>query len=161
MLIHRIYLTLLISTCIFTFCILLIDLHSSFEFKSRFLLSFFIFLFFTSVILLLGEKLKSELKTNLFLVFCLFLICAVINSIQFGSGWKTQTILYHHLTETNRSIEFQIADQGIFGYSERTVEVKRYFLFIEYIKEISEEELDLSEWEKVDIFVNEAELKGG
>jgi len=109
----------------------------------------------------MGEKLKSELKTNLFLILCLFLLCTVIYSFQWGSGWKTQTILFHHLAETNRSIEFQIADQGIFGYSERIVEVKRYFLFIEYIKEISEEDIDTTEWKKVDIFINEAGLKGG
>lgn len=144
-----------------TLSIFIISNIPHFEISSKLFFSFTIFLFFTSLILLLKIKLKTEASSSFFQIIVTLFICLGIYFFQFWSDWKTQTIIYRHLNDSTRTIEFQISDQGTFGYSERTIEVKKYFFFIEYVKELDIDSFNSTNWEKVNLEINEAGLKGG
>ena len=57
-------------------------------------------------------------------------------------------------------IEFQMQDVGAFGYNRRIVEVET-FLFIDFAEEIDTSQIDKSEWQRVDEYINEIGFKGG
>lgn len=74
------------------------------------------------------------------------------------SDWNTQTLLYQHKIQNNRTIEYQMQDVGALGYNSRTVEVT---YLTPWLMMTSELESNPSSWFwiKVGEDVNELELK--
>lgn len=87
------------------------------------------------------------------------LIIGPLKIVFSSSAWHTQTILYQNGHLSFKKIEFQMQDVGASGYNQRTVEVTyltHMFMIVEPV------EIDLEqkvEWVKVDIDVNELDLK--
>ncbi|MEM9858139.1 MAG: hypothetical protein AAF843_12315 [Bacteroidota bacterium] len=78
-----------------------------------------------------------------------------------GGPWQTQVIIYRNLKNENRTIEFQMQDVGAFGYNRRSIERLRICGFLEIIDPIDIGNIDTLKWERVDIDLNEMNLKGG
>jgi hypothetical protein len=76
------------------------------------------------------------------------------------SPWKTQEIIYRHLTDSNCRIEYQLQGMGALGYNSRIVKVETV-LFLDFAEEIDTSRIDKSDWQRVDEYINELELKGG
>ena len=72
--------------------------------------------------------------------------------------WKTQTIIYQNKTDKNSKVEFQMLDLGFAGYNQRTVETK-YFTNFFYITKPIKASYENSDWKKVNLDINELELK--
>lgn len=76
------------------------------------------------------------------------------------SAWKTQEILFRNQLNKDHRIELQMQDQGALGYNRRIVEVNPRLL-MDKITEIDTTSINKKEWQQVDEYVNELELKGG
>lgn len=84
----------------------------------------------------------------------------IMEILLLGSPYKTQTILYQNKKDKNIIIEFQMQDIGALGYNRRVVKVEKG-MFFNSAETIDTTKVDKSDWEKVDIDVNELGLKGG
>ncbi|WP_148103440.1 hypothetical protein [Hymenobacter rigui] len=73
--------------------------------------------------------------------------------------WKTQTIEYQNIHSSNRVIEYQMMNPGPGSYRQRHVDKIRILPGISWIKEVDNKNIDSENWKKVDIEVNELELK--
>ncbi|MBD0255670.1 MAG: hypothetical protein ICV83_08115 [Cytophagales bacterium] len=93
------------------------------------------------------------------LVLVTFLIVLNPGIIFHLSTWKTQEVCYRSRREKDHRIEFQMKDIGALGYKQRIVEVKP-FLWFNIISETDTSALDKQDWDRVDEYVNELELKG-
>ena len=78
----------------------------------------------------------------------------------FGTGWKTQTILYKSKTNPNDRIEYQVEAMGAFGSEERIVRLKKWWIF-DSVYDIDTNTINKSDWIEVNEYVNELEIKGG
>lgn len=105
--------------------------------KKKFLLWF--------IVIALGILLFIGLK-NPFVFFTLF------------SSYKTQTIIYVHKNNPELSIEFQMKDIGALGYKRRIIKRNKK-LFFKQETIIDTTKIDLSKWEKVNIYKNELNLR--
>ncbi|MEM6397167.1 MAG: hypothetical protein AAF741_12530 [Bacteroidota bacterium] len=84
------------------------------------------------------------------------------NLMDFCGPNKTQTIIYQHKEQANRTIDFQMWSCGaVGGNGRRIVEVRRLPLGIRYYSQADTSDVDLSEWDLVNIELNEMGLKGG
>jgi hypothetical protein len=80
--------------------------------------------------------------------------------ILWGSGWKTQDILYRNKKNENERIEYQMEDMGAFGYNQRIVRVKKGWLF-DSVYPLDTNLINKSDWIQVNEYVNELRIKGG
>ena len=74
-------------------------------------------------------------------------------------SWKTQTIIYKNRKSENRKIEHQMQGIGAFGYRKRNIEVSYiipFFIIINIPEPHPEKNPD---WVKVNLEVNELDLK--
>lgn len=76
----------------------------------------------------------------------------------FSSDWKTQEIIYKNIQNPKENIQFQMQDIGALGYNKRIVKVKTGLFFNSY-QEIDTLNLNKEKWKRVNIFVNELNLK--
>lgn len=76
----------------------------------------------------------------------------------FGSGYKTQEVIYRYKENPNIRIEFQMEDMGAFGYNRRIVKVTP-ILFFNNTAKIDTTQIDQSKWSRVDEYVNKLGLK--
>ncbi len=75
-----------------------------------------------------------------------------------GSPYKTQTILFKNKKDPTTTIAFQMQDSGAFGYNRRIVKVEKGIIWDSH-SDFDTTGIDTTQWKKVDIFVNELELK--
>ncbi len=103
-----------------------------------------------------------KMLITLGVVIVLLMLIVITNPrIAFSlSPWKSQEIIYRHKMNDQHRIEFQMQDVGAFGYNRRIVEVET-FLFIDFAEEIDTSQIDKSEWQRVDEYINEIGFKGG
>ena len=95
------------------------------------------------------------------IVIALMLLLIIEPRISFSlSPWKSQEIIYRHRMNKHQRIEFQMQDVGAFGYNKRIVEVRSFF-FIDFTEDIDTTQIDKSDWQRVDEYINELGLKGG
>nr|WP_299205896.1 hypothetical protein [uncultured Brumimicrobium sp.] len=98
-------------------------------------------------------------------VFGLFIVCVPINflaeTFSFGSGFKTQAILYRQIGYPNNRIEYVWEDLGAFGYNKTYQKVIPITPLFEWRINTDPSNLDKSSWKKVNENVNELGLKGG
>ena len=74
-------------------------------------------------------------------------------------SWKTQTIIYKNHKSENRKIEYQMQDMGAFGYRKRNVEVSYIIPFFTIINIPEPHPENNPDWIKVNLEVNELDLK--
>ena len=87
------------------------------------------------------------------------LITGIITEIFDWSGnWKTQKVLYENGHLASKTIEFQLQDKGVSGYSRRIVEVTKLTGFLQIIEPVDTSNIELP-WIKVDKDINESGLK--
>ena len=108
-------------------------------------------------LLLLGRvRHRWRPRTNL-AVFLLaapaFYCCQV--ALVWRGDWMTQTVLYEHRTWPGRTIEFQMMNPGPGSYQQRTVERQRLLPGLEWLRTVGPEQVDTTEWKRVNKEVNE------
>ena len=99
---------------------------------------------------------------SLFVIFTTFKY-GTLKIIFSNSVWKTQNIVLESSHNSNHKIEYQLQDIGALGYNKRTVEIKyisKYFYII-IKEEVDFSEYNTKEWNRVNINLNESNLKGG
>ena len=121
-----------------------------------------IYILILGLILLLAPGSTARKLTISIVAFGLFLVSAFFLDLR--GDWKAQTVIFKNKHLYNRAIESQLQDKGALGYNRRVVDRIKLFPFVSWIKNISQEDLktiDSLTWDKVDIYLNEQELKGG
>ncbi len=76
----------------------------------------------------------------------------------FGSGYKTQEVIYRHKENPDVRIEYQMEDLGAFGYNRRIVKITP-ILFFNATTKIDTSNIDPAKWNRVDEFVNKLGLR--
>ncbi len=108
---------------------------------------------------------KQSRKVIFSLIYSMVIVGVLVigpTDIVFSSSvWKTQTILYKHVQKSNMQIEFQMQDVGAHGYNRRTVKVTPFLVLFRLIKPCQNLNELGPEWKRVDIELNQQELKGG
>lgn len=123
----------------------------------------FFFLFFatSSFVVIIGH-LFNKLQTNKSIVITFIIvgsICFLRAFLSWGGDWKTQTRLYKSTTNNNKSIDIQLrADKFAFGYKERVIEIYALAPFIQWTTDIDTSNLKDSQWNRVDLYLNEMKL---
>jgi hypothetical protein len=146
----------------------LITWFTNLEFNERWLkmLSTFIFTGGIPFVFILNTS-KGRTRKALLLILSAVLLAAtavlvrISEVIHFGTGFKTQTVLYRMKSNPERRIEFQMEDVGALGYNRRTVEITPCFYFFSSWREVDENAVDTTKWRYVNEAVNEIGLKGG
>ena len=110
-------------------------------------------------------SLKKSLHWIYSVVFGLFIVSVLIkflaDTFSFGSGYKTQDILYRQEDNPNNRIEYVWEDIGAFGYNKTYQKVIRITPLFEWRTNTNTSNLDKSSWKEVNEYVNELGLKGG
>lgn len=76
-----------------------------------------------------------------------------------SSAWNTQKVIYQNGHLNFKKVEFQMQDNGAFGYNRRTVEVI-YLTDLFMIVDSVDKDIDRRpEWTKIDKEVNELGLR--
>jgi len=108
---------------------------------------------------------KTAKTSAVFIALTIFLSFARYFMV-WGGDWKTQNIIYRNRYSANRSIEYQMQNPGPGSYNQRTVDKTQLLPGISWLREfdtnsdaILESTIDIAEWKKVDIEVNELGLK--
>ncbi|MDH4472300.1 MAG: hypothetical protein QE487_06810 [Fluviicola sp.] len=130
-------------------------------------LSTLIFIFITTsglpLILLLSTIEVRKRRAFIIWFFALITVTTIgfriSTFINFGSGFKTQTITHRSVSDPEKRIEFQLDDLGAFGYNKRTVIVSRICCFLQMEQVIDPESFNYSHWKLVNEDVNELGLK--
>lgn len=78
---------------------------------------------------------------------------------KFGSGWKTQEIVYRKVSSPEDVIVLQMEDAGVLGYNKRFVKVIKATPLFFWVTELKKAE-DQDGWVRVDEYVNELGLQG-
>lgn len=108
---------------------------------------------------------KKSLHWVYSVVFGLFIVSVLIKFLadifSFGSGYKTQDILYRQIDNPNNRIEHVWEDIGAFGYNKTYQKVIRITPLFEWRVNTDPRNLDKSSWKEVNEYVNELGLKGG
>lgn len=77
-----------------------------------------------------------------------------------GGDWKTQTVLYQNIANSNKTIEFQMrGDRFSFGYKKRIINRLKLFPGFDWTTEIDTAAIDHKQWKKLNLYVNEMALK--
>lgn len=109
--------------------------------------------------------LKKSISKVYFAVFGLFTIIVlmkfIVDSLSFGSGYKTQDILYRQINNSSIRVEYVWEDIGALGYNKTYQKVIPITPLFEWRTTIDPSNLDKSSWKEVNEYVNELGLKGG
>jgi hypothetical protein len=157
----------IIGVLFWSICTLLTVLVLSTEITFTSDLSTLIFIFITTsgLPLILVLTTIEVRKQRAFIIWFFALITATTigfrfnTFINFGSGFKTQTITHRSVSNPEKRIEFQLDDLGAFGYNKRTVIISRICCFLQMEQVIDPDSFNYSHWKLVDEDVNELRLK--
>jgi len=120
-----------------------------------------LFIAIVSFIFIIGHvfgKLKTT-KSRLFTVLIVGLFCFIQSFLTWGGDWKTQTILYQNIYNTNKTIEFQMrGDRFAFGYKDRIINRFKLFPGFDWTTDIDTAKIDRRQWKKMNLYVNEIQL---
>lgn len=123
----------------------------------------FFFLFFatSSFVVILGHVFR-KLRTTKSILITFILVgiaCFLKAFFTWGGDWKTQTVLYRNLDNSDKTINTQLrADKFAFGYKNRVITLYKLAPFMAWTSDIDTTQIDKSKWEKVDLYLNEMEL---
>jgi len=123
----------------------------------------FLFLFTAAAtfVIIVGH-LFGKLRTNksILITFIIVGVCCFLKAyFTWGGDWKTQTILYQNISNTNKTINYQLrAMRFQFGYKKRVVQINHLAPFLEWNTDVDTLNVDKTQWKKVDIEVDEMKL---
>lgn len=104
-------------------------------------------------------KLKS-MQSKLLSILLISLLCFAKAFLTWDGDWKTQIILYHNLANKNITIDFQMQDNRFtFGYKKRITKRLKLFPGFDWITDVDTATLNVREWKKMNLSVNELHLK--
>lgn len=115
----------------------------------------------SSLVIIIGHLFKKLQTTKS--IFFTFLIVGVLIFLKafftWGGDWKTQTVLYKYIQDTDKTINYQLrADRFSFGYKKRVVQIYDLAPFMEWTTDIDTLYIDKSKWEKLDLQLNEMQF---
>jgi hypothetical protein len=104
-------------------------------------------------------KLKSK-PSRLLFILLVSLLCYAKAFLTWDGDWKTQIILYHSIANKNVTVDFQMQDNRFtFGYKKRITKRLKLFPGIDWITDVDTAALNVREWKKMNLYVNELHLK--
>jgi len=120
-----------------------------------------LFLAAATFVVIMGHRF-DKLKTtkSIAVVFVVVGIACFLKAyLSWGGDWKTQTILYENVANSNKTINYQMrGDRFAFGYKKRVVEINKIVPAIEWTTDIDTLLMDKTQWKKVDKQINELGL---
>ena len=120
-----------------------------------------LFLAAATFVIIMGHRFdKLRTTKSIAIVFVVVgIACFLIGYLSWGGDWKTQTILYENVANSNKTINYQMrGDRFAFGYKKRVVEIKKIVPTIQWTTDIDTLLMDKTQWKKVDKQINELEL---
>lgn len=100
-------------------------------------------------------KLKST-KSRFLTILIIAVLCFIKSFLTWGGDWKTQTILYRNISNSNKTIEFQMrGDRFSFGYKKRIINRFRLFPGFDWTTDIDTAKINHKQWKKLNLYVNE------
>jgi len=131
------------------------------KFKSLIYFGLLISILF-SILLLLTISYQKKVKILLSIIpiisIGIILKFGILNFIFSISTWKTQTILYQNIENSNLKVEFQMLDIGFAGYEKREVEI-HYFTDWFYTFKPRKEKYEPNNWLLISEEKNELNLE--
>ncbi|MEM8522789.1 hypothetical protein [Flavobacterium sp. PL12] len=151
----------LYSIFIISAVIILLNRYTAFHLTDYRVHFFFLFFAASSFAVIFGH-LFNKLKDNKSILLTFIVVgalCFLKAFFTWGGDWKTQTQLYRNVTNNNKSIDLQLrADKFAFGYKKRVIEIYNIAPFMQWTTDIDTTAIDNSEWNRVDLYVNEMKL---
>lgn len=131
------------------------------KFKSLIYFGLLISILF-SILLLFTISYQKKVKILLSIIpiisIGIILKFGILNFIFSISTWKTQTILYQNIENSNLKVEFQMLDIGFAGYEKREVEI-HYFTDWFYTFKPRKEKYEPNNWLLINEEKNELNLE--
>jgi len=131
------------------------------KFKSLIYFGLLISILF-SILLLFTISYQKKVKILLSIIpiisIGIILKFGILNFIFSISTWKTQTILYQNIENSNLKVEFQMLDIGFAGYEKREVEI-HYFTDWFYTFKPRKEKYEPNNWLLISEEKNELNLE--
>lgn len=145
----------------------ILDLFASFDIEHQTLKScsycgFMIGTIVCPVLNLFVNKSKTQkiIWVSLSILYLIFILFVGPLKILFSmSAWKTQTILYKNINNVSETLEIQLQDMGALGYNERTAKVNHMNGLFMFLSEMPKDIEHNKSWLKVDIEVNNSDIK--
>lgn len=104
---------------------------------------------------------RSDGNTILTIMFSALCVCFLNAFLTWNGDWKTQTILYRNIENPSKTIEYQMrGDRFSFGYKKQIVAREKVLPFIDLIVPIDTSKVDLQQWHRSNLVVNEMKIPG-
>lgn len=150
-------LVFLISTAL-----ILLNRYTSFYINSS-ILHFLILVLAVITFIFIAANLFGKLNTikaRLITILVVIVFMFIRSFLIWGGDWKTQTVLYQNIANSNKTIEFQMrGDRFSFGYKKRIINRLKLFPGFDWTTEIDTAAIDHKQWKKLNLYVNEMALK--
>ena len=120
-----------------------------------------LFLAAATFVIIMGHRFdKLRTTKSIAIVFVIVGIACFLKAyLSWGGDWKTQTILYENVANSNKTINYQMrGDRFAFGYKKRVVEIKKIVPSIQWTTDIDTLLMNKTQWKKVDKQINELGL---
>ncbi|WP_124019406.1 hypothetical protein [Flavobacterium hydrophilum] len=151
---------LLITIFIISTGLILLNRFSNLSISSPLIYWILIFSTYSTFLLLLNKILKEKYrKTTKVLIIIVGILCVGLYSVTYLSFWRTQSIEYINIADENKTIEFQMRDLGGLGFKRRIIEKRKILPKINWVKEIDTTKMNKTAWKKVEIELNEMNMK--
>lgn len=104
-------------------------------------------------------KLKSR-PSKLLFILLVSLLCYAKAFLTWDGDWKTQIVLYRNIANKKVTVDFQMQDNRFtFGYKKRIAKRLKLFPGFDWITDVDTAALNVKEWKKMNLYVNELHLK--
>lgn len=151
---------LFITIFIISTGLILLNRFSNLSISSPLIYWLLIFATYSTFLLLLNKMLNEKYrKTTKFLKIIFGILCFGLYWVSYLSFWGTQSIEYINIADKNKSIELQMRDLGGLGFKHRIIEKRKILPKINWVKEIDTTKINKTAWKKVDINLNEMNMK--
>lgn len=151
---------LFITIFIISTGLILINRFSNLSINSPLIYWLLIFTTYSTFVLLLNKILKEKYrKTTKVLIIIIGILCLGLYRVTYLSFWGTQSIEYINIADENKTIEFQMRDLGGLGFKRRIIEKRKILPKINWVKEIDTTKMNKTAWKRVEIELNEMNIK--
>lgn len=100
------------------------------------------------------------IKTTVYIVIVVGIICGARAFFCWGADWKTQIVIYENKQDQRQTVEFQMRGARFaFGYRKRIVLREKLMPFVDYYTSpVDTAKLNPLTWQRIDLRVNELRL---
>ncbi|HEX8269869.1 MAG TPA: hypothetical protein VF581_08245 [Flavobacterium sp.] len=124
------------------------------DYRLHFVVLFIAASTFVIIIGHLFHKLKTT-KSMILVVLIVGCLCFLRGYFSWGGDWKTQTVLYRSIEDSDKTIDIQLrGDRFAFGYRKRVVEIQKLVPGMLWTTDIDTLTLSTQEWRRVNEQVN-------